>query len=401
MRVVSLAALAALPALVAADPAWHHRHRNRQPAAWHQRSGLAERQGGVLASLISDVLNPGGDVSSTSSTQRPTSSPLSQSSTSTPASSTQRPPSSSSSASSARPTSSSAAPSSSPTSETSSATPTSEAPSTTEEPSSSTSSSTSSSSEPSVRYITKTVDGQAQVVTETPANSDKAGGGSIGTGAIVGIAVGAGVVVIAIVAVIIMFARRSRSSSDDDAIRWPELNHHGDTEVQHALPVHQSDKHGVGDRRMSLGSELDEPQYLQPENDYPHNGAQGGLGGSAFGAAADFNNYDSEKYAYDPNPPQHRAVSPYSYDDDNYTTFPPPVQPQPSPVHGVRPDWATDGSYSDGHTGHNGYATMHRGNSPPMAGVGSYFASGQHSPPPMAGVGAGGMGYPPPQQPHY
>jgi hypothetical protein len=210
--------------------------------------------------------------------------------------------------------------------------------------------------------------------------------------------------VIAIVAVIIMFARRSRSSSDDDVIRWPELNHHGDTEVQHALPVHQSDKHGVGDRRMSLGSELDEPQYLQPENDYPH-GAQGGLGGSAFGAAADFNSYENEKYlydpsqpqhGYDPNQPQHRAPSPYSYDDDNYTSFPPPVQPQPSPVHGVRPDWATDGSYSDGH---NGYATMHRGNSPPMAGVGSYFPQ-PHSPPPMAGVGAGAMSYPP-QQPHY
>lgn len=267
----------------------------------------------------------------------------------------------------------------------------------TEESSTPTSSETSSSnSEPSVRYITQTVNGQAQVVTESASDAPKHNGG-IGTGAIVGIAVGAGVVLIAIIGIIIMFARRNRSSTDDDVIRWPELNHHGDTEVQHALPVHQSDKHGLGDRRMSLGSELDEPQYLQPENDYPHNGAQGGLGGSAFGAAADFNNYDNEKYAFDPNTPQHRAVSPYNYDEDNYTTFPPAVQPQPSPVHGVRPDWATDGSYSDGH---NGYAAMHRGNSPPMAGVGSYFPN-QHSPPPMAGVGAGGMGYPPPQQPHY
>ncbi|BEI86329.1 hypothetical protein CcaverHIS002_0606160 [Cutaneotrichosporon cavernicola] len=391
MRFASIIAFAALPALVSAD--WHHRHRYRQPAGWfgNGHGRVVERQG-IIESIISDVFNPGGGTSTTTSVPRPSTPIQTPTSSAPPQSTTERPPTSSNPPSSVKP-SSSAPPS--PSSETSQApepTPTTETPMTTQEQSTTyTSESLSSSASLSVKFVTQTVNGQVVTEVATPTPKESGGGGGIGTGAIVGIAVGAGVVVIAIVAVIIMLARRGRSSTDDDVIRWPELNHHGDTEVQHALPVHQSDKHGLGDRRMSLGSELDEPQYLQSENEYPQ---QGGLGGSTFGAAADFNNYDNEKFNYAPTSPQHRTVSPYGYDEDNYTSFPPPVQPQPSPVHGVRPDWATDGSFSDGH---NGYATMHRDNSPPMAGVGSYFTSSQHSPPPMAGVGSG---YPP-QQPHY
>ncbi|BEJ17202.1 hypothetical protein CspHIS471_0606030 [Cutaneotrichosporon sp. HIS471] len=393
MRFASIIAFAALPALVSAD--WHHRHRYRQQAGWfgNGQGRVVERQG-IIESIISDVFNPGGGgASTTTSVPRPSTPIQTPTSSAPPQSTTVRPPTSTNPPSSVTPSSSAPPSPSSETSQAPSPTPTTETPVTHQEQSTtSTSESLSSSASLSVQFVTQTVNGQVVTEMATHAPKESSGSGGIGTGAIVGIAVGAGVVVIAIVAVIIMLARRGRSSTDDDVIRWPELNHHGDTEVQHALPVHQSDKHGLGDRRMSLGSELEEPQYLQSENEYPQQ--QGGLGGSTFGAAADFNNYDNEKFNYAPTSPQHRTVSPYGYDDDNYTSFPPPVQPQPSPVHGVRPDWATDGSFSDGH---NGYANMHRDNSPPMAGVGSYFTPNQHSPPPMAGVGSG---YPP-QQPHY
>ncbi|GMK57555.1 hypothetical protein CspeluHIS016_0403890 [Cutaneotrichosporon spelunceum] len=368
MRLTSIVAFAAVPALVSAE--WHHRHHYRQPAGWFANRRVVERQG-IIQSIISDVLNPGGGgAASTPSSAPQPSTPIQTptSSTSTPPqSSTVQLPSSSSPPSSVKPSSSETSSTSSETSQTPSPTPTTETTTTAHETSMATTAETSSSASAvlSVKFVTQTVNGQTQVITEAATPIPKTTGG-ISTGAIVGIAVGAAAVVIAIVAVIVMLARRGRSSSDDDAIRWPELNHHGDPEVQHALPVHQSDKHGVGDRRMSLGSELEEPQYLQSENEYSQ---QAGLGGSTFGAAADFNNYDNEKYGYAPPSPQGRTISPYGYDDDNYTTFPPPVQPQPSPVQGVRPDWATDGSYSDGH---NGYATMHRDNSPPMTGVGSY-----------------------------
>lgn len=178
-------------------------------------------------------------------------------------------------------------------------------------------------------------------------------------------------------AVIVLFARRGRRTSDDEAIRWPELNRHGDSDAVHALPAHRTDGHGVSDRRMSLGSDLDGPAYMSPDTDIAPNST--GLSGSNFGAASMLNDSYSEKY--DPNGPR-RGSSLYGYDDD-YTSFPPPVQPQPSPVHGVRYDWETDASYPDHHN--QQYAAMQRG--------------GSHSPP-MAGVGAGAVSYPP-QQPHY
>ena len=143
---------------------------------------------------------------------------------------------------------------------------------------------------------------------------------------------------------------------------------------------------------MSLGDELDDPTYLGDVNasNVPH------LNGSSFGAAAVLD-YDEKAatnaYATD-YPPHHNpaaATQPqgYAFDDphSDYTSYPPPVQPQPSPVHGAPYDWeGSDGAYSSEH----GYTGMTRqtSTSPTMQ---------------MAGVGAGGMTFPQPQAPshHY
>lgn len=233
--------------------------------------------------------------------------------------------------------------------------------------------------------MTVTENGQAVVVTSEAASSAASGESSgLGKGAIIGIAVGAGVAVIAIVTAIIFFARRGRSSSDDEAIRWPELNRHGDSSAVHALPAHRTDGHGS---RMSLGSDLDGPSYMTPDSEIAN--PTSGLNGSNFGATSMLSdNYDEKAYDSVYSDPAGAAAAPhghhgsngYGYDDD-YTSFPPPVQPQPSPVHGVQYDWE-DGSYSDHH---QQYAAMQRGGSPPMA---------------MAGVGAGAASFPQAHQPH-
>jgi hypothetical protein len=193
--------------------------------------------------------------------------------------------------------------------------------------------------------------------------------------------------------------------SEDEPMRWPELNRHGDAPAHHAIPV---SNHGSSDRRMSLGDELDDPAYL---GDVTPNHVPA-LNGSAFGSTAMLD-YD-EKAAvppgamtYDPDYAHHRDLGPqqgYGYDDhhnqgpqqgygfddhqSDYTSYPPPVQPQPSPVHGAPYDqW--DRSSSDGahYSAENGYSGMTRQTSPTMAT--------------MAGVGAGAMTFPQAQAPSH
>lgn len=38
---------------------------------------------------------------------------------------------------------------------------------------------------------------------------------------------------------------KKRSGDEDEAIRWPELNRHGDSDAHHALPARQTGQHGI------------------------------------------------------------------------------------------------------------------------------------------------------------
>lgn len=206
------------------------------------------------------------------------------------------------------------------------------------------------------------------VVTATPtvdAGAVSAGSGnkseSISTGAIIGIVVGVAAAVLAVIAVVV-FALRRRRHNDEEAIRWPELNRHGDSDAAPALPARRTGQHGIdtpSDRRMSLGSDLEGPTYGSSE----HNGTA--LNGSDFGGGVMLHDipYDEKRPAYD------QQV----YEHDDFTSYPPAIRPQPSPVHGVQYDWDDQAGYMDQQYGgaDPSYPPMHRQDSPPMAGVGA------------------------------
>ena len=86
---------------------------------------------------------------------------------------------------------------------------------------------------------TASIDGAA-----APSKSaEKSDGGGISTGAIIGISVAAGVLLLSLVGCAIWRMKR-RGNEEDDAIRWPELNRHGDSDTHHALPARQTGQHG-------------------------------------------------------------------------------------------------------------------------------------------------------------
>lgn len=161
-----------------------------------------------------------------------------------------------------------------------------------------------------------------------------------------GIAVGGAAAVIGVIVAIVMLSRR-RTSSEDEAIRWPELNRHGDADTHTALPARE-----VGEKRMSLGSDYDGPTYQSDEN---HAGGSNYVGPDL---------YDDAAVSYPPG-----SQTQYVYDHgDNYSTFPPAVQPQPSPVHGAPFDWeSSEGAYQ-GYPA-DGYNNMARQESPPMGSM--------------------------------
>ena len=82
--------------------------------------------------------------------------------------------------------------------------------------------------------------------TSSAATNDdkKEDGPAIGTGAIIGIAVGVGAVVFGLIGMAIWRMKR-RGGDEDEAIRWPELNRHGDSDAHHALPARQTGQHGI------------------------------------------------------------------------------------------------------------------------------------------------------------
>ncbi|ODN83503.1 hypothetical protein L202_01637 [Cryptococcus amylolentus CBS 6039] len=231
------------------------------------------------------------------------------------------------------------------------------------------SSSPTTSAARSVQYTTDS-SGQTQmitvVLTESAADDDdsstanaaatasstaatKKDDGSLSTGAIIGICVGVGVAVLALIGLALCRMRR-RSSDEDEAIRWPELNRHGDSDVHHALPARETGQHGFEtsgmSRPLSSGSSIhyaDYPaEYGSAGGDYlgtpmPHTPVPMALGGSNFGAGSTLEDEYDEKYspAHLDHSATHLAGGPPSpnpdslNEHDNYSSLPPPVQPTP------------------------------------------------------------------------
>ncbi|WVQ71971.1 hypothetical protein IAR50_001514 [Cryptococcus sp. DSM 104548] len=176
--------------------------------------------------------------------------------------------------------------------------------------------------------------------------------GSLSTGAIIGICVGVGVAVLALIG-LALCRMRKRSSDEDEAIRWPELNRHGDSDVHHALPARETGQHGFEtsgmSRPLSSGSSIhyaDYPaEYGSAGGDYlgtplPHTPVPMALGGSNFGASSTLEDEYDEKYPPSSGHLDHSAThlaggppspNPNSLDEhDNYSSLPPPVQPTPA-----------------------------------------------------------------------
>ncbi|WVN86312.1 uncharacterized protein L203_101475 [Cryptococcus depauperatus CBS 7841] len=154
----------------------------------------------------------------------------------------------------------------------------------------------------------------------------KKGNSSFPTGAIIGISVAVAIVVLALIA-FAFWRMKKRSSDEDEAIRWPELNRHGDSDVHHALPARETGKHGFEtslERSLSNTSSVHYVEY--PTNDMAatHPPAPMALNGSSFGASSSLedDHVTNEKLPPSPKPPSHD-------DHDNYTSLPPPVQSQP------------------------------------------------------------------------
>lgn len=212
-----------------------------------------------------------------------------------------------------------------------------------------------------------------QTAAPTASSAEKKDEG-LSKGAIIGIAVGSAVGGIALIAGLIFALTRRRNEPGGEAILWPELNHHGDADTHHALPVS-----GTGSR-MSLGEELEGPAVYYGEKGYEYpeheHDVSPALNGTAFGGSASFADYD-QQYPAGAAHSAHSAHGPadsyYEHASDDYSNMPPPVQPRTSPV---QPAYEWDGSQE----AYDGYAGVHRQESPPMTGVGA--GNG-------AGVGAG------------
>ncbi|WWC63396.1 uncharacterized protein I303_105996 [Kwoniella dejecticola CBS 10117] len=204
-----------------------------------------------------------------------------------------------------------------------------------------TSSSSSESSAASVQYTTDAA-GQTQLVTviltaaasaaesttsSTASAKAKTDGDSIPVAAIIGISVGVGVVILALIAFAVWRMKR-RTGDEDEAIRWPELNRHGDSDAHHALPARQTGQHGFETNPLSRSLSNSSSIFAPPSSHAASHANLGSqpmaLNGSSFGASNSLEDDYSEKHTI-------AEHSNHSHDDhDNYTSFPPPVQLQES-----------------------------------------------------------------------
>ncbi|KAK2463496.1 hypothetical protein APHAL10511_004582 [Amanita phalloides] len=89
---------------------------------------------------------------------------------------------------------------------------------------------------------------------------------ALGVGSIIGISVAGGIAVIGIVAFIIWKLTRKRFSDFDDneAIKWPELNSHGNVD-SHPLPVHTTGRAGFETGSEASLSRVNSSNYSTPE----------------------------------------------------------------------------------------------------------------------------------------
>lgn len=200
-----------------------------------------------------------------------------------------------------------------------------------------------------------------QTASATASAAGKKDDDGLSKGAIIGIAVGSAAGGIALIAGLIFLLTRRRNEPGGEAILWPELNHHGDADTHHALPVSGSNS------RMSLGDELDgPPAYYGEKSDdgyaYSHDAhdVSPALNGTAFGGSASLADYDQQY------PQQPHQDSFYDPADHDYSNMPPPVQPRTSPV---QPAYEWDPTAPQ--DAYDGYAGVHRQESPPMTGVGA------------------------------
>ncbi|WVQ95025.1 hypothetical protein IAU59_002117 [Kwoniella sp. CBS 9459] len=189
--------------------------------------------------------------------------------------------------------------------------------------------------------LTEAASATEAAATATTSAAKKDDGDSIPTAAIVGISVGAGVVVLVLIAFAVWRMKR-RSSDEDEAIRWPELNRHGDSDAHHALPARQTGQHGFEtnplSRSLSNSSSIFAPSSLAPPQTVNGGPVPMALNGSSFGATSSLEDEYSEKQAA------------ASYDDhENYTSLPPPVQMHQGldypPAHGHSPLHEDDDPY--------------------------------------------------------
>ncbi|ORX38444.1 hypothetical protein BD324DRAFT_357896 [Kockovaella imperatae] len=94
----------------------------------------------------------------------------------------------------------------------------------------------------SIPSSTPSTDSDAASNTYTSSNNEDSS--SLSTPAIIGISVGAGVLVLSLIACAVWRMKR-RHGDEDEAIRWPELNRHGDADTHHALPARVTGQHGI------------------------------------------------------------------------------------------------------------------------------------------------------------
>lgn len=210
--------------------------------------------------------------------------------------------------------------------------------------------------------VTKTIESTASAAASAAAKKDDEG---LSKGAIIGIAIGSAAGGIALIAGVIFLLTRRRNEPGGEAILWPELNHHGDADTHHALPVSGSGS------RMSLGDELDGPPvYYGDKSDdgyaYTRDDASPALNGTAFGGSASFADYEQQYPASAAHPAQPHQDAFYDPAEHDYSSMPPPVQPRTSPV---QPAYEWD--HAAAPDAYDGYAPALRQESPPMAGVGA------------------------------
>lgn len=135
--------------------------------------------------------------------------------------------------------------------------------------------------------------------TSSAKNEDEDSGG-LGTGAIVGISVVAGVVVLGLVLFLVWKLKQKRFASfdDDDAdgIKWPELNRHGDSSMNLPLPAKPTGGHGFETNAFERGrTDLDGNLIDDDYDAYSHGDHHPvSLAGSM---------HDNSPYYHDPSPP--------------------------------------------------------------------------------------------------